>query len=92
MCQGLIDDINPLPAPWGLVLFIVNIFLPGVGTMINSFVDPRGVKWGNLIAGILQLLFAVIIVGWIWSIYWGYLIWCKQIDLGAALDAIKDRD
>ena len=57
-----------------IVLLLLNIFFPGVGTIIMSFMG--GFKVNTLLCGILQLVLAFIIVGWIWSIYWGIL--CLQ--------------
>ena len=60
-----------------LVCFIVNIFIPGVGTIINAVTrEPTSQK--NLIAGIIQLVTSMCLIGWIWSIYWGYLIYQKR--------------
>ncbi|CAM9870895.1 unnamed protein product [Scytosiphon promiscuus] len=50
-------------------MFIVNIFAPGIGTMIVGFLTCN---IENFIMGILQLVLAPFIVGWIWSILWGW--------------------
>ena len=57
-------------------LLILNIILPGVGSMISSFC---GSKFNStaLLYGVLQLLTAAILIGWIWSIYHGCLIHSK---------------
>ena len=34
--------------PWGLVLFIVNIILPGIGTVISAFMDKRRERFNGL--------------------------------------------
>mmetsp|Transcript_2310 Transcript_2310/g.1653 ORF Transcript_2310/g.1653 Transcript_2310/m.1653 type:complete len:80 (+) Transcript_2310:20-259(+) len=78
MLDGLIADINAVDNPWGIILFIVNIFLPGIGSIINSLMGGDGVHTTTLIVGIVQLLTCWILIGWIWSIWWGYLIWQKQ--------------
>ena len=60
-----------------LICFIINICIPGVGTIINAITrEPMSQK--NLIAGIIQMFTACCLVGWIWSIYWGYLIYNKR--------------
>ena len=71
------NDLVPVQAPMGIVLFIVNIFLPGIGTIINSFMSSS-LRSDTLLVGLLQLLTAIIIVGWIWSIYWGYLMYQQE--------------
>ena len=55
----------------GLAYFCLclNIFLPGFGTMVNScagFFSAAGFCYG-----LLQLLLAVTLVGWVWSIVYG---------------------
>ena len=49
-----------------LALLIVNIFLPGVGTIIAGVVDAMGCNSGAVVKGILQMLLAPIIIGWVW--------------------------
>jgi len=60
---------------WGLVIFIIDIILPGIGTLIAGCVGnhPK-----SFIIGILQLILACLLIGWIWSIIWGYLIWKRS--------------
>ena len=71
----LVSSLPRLGGVWPYVCFILNIILPGTGTMICSCVGyPE--KWSKtqLIIGLVQMLTAVYIVGWIMSIYWGWLI------------------
>ena len=63
-----------------LVVLIVNILVPGVGSMVAAYYDPKGCNSKCGIFGILQLLLAVIIVGWIWSIVQGVAIYKKSHD------------
>ena len=57
------------------IICAVNIILPGVGTIIAVVVADRYISnKTQLLVGVFQLLTAYIIFGWIWSIYWGYLI------------------
>ncbi len=77
MCDPLTSDIVSVGAPWGVVLLIVNIFFPGIGTIINALMGSK-CHVTIFIVGVLQLLFAGFIIGWIWSIWWGVLIFQKQ--------------
>ena len=76
-CDKLTADIVSVPAPWGIVLLIINVLLPGIGSIINSLMADK-VRVTTLVVGILQLVLAGFIVGWIWSIIWGVLIFKKQ--------------
>lgn len=61
--------------PWGIVCLILNIVpLPGIGTIIAAIIDDVDVK--NIIFGILQAIIPV--VGWIWGIIWGILIFLES--------------
>lgn len=63
---------------WGLINLVLNIVLPGVGTIISSFQQDGELNLGALIIGILQLVLAWMVIGWIWSIIHGALIYKKS--------------
>ena len=67
------DELTPMKSPMGVILFIVNIILPGIGTIINSFMGSK-FNSTNCIVGLVQLLTCIIIIGWIWSIWWGIVM------------------
>ena len=69
------DSVVKLDKGLAIVCLILNIIFPGVGTMISAC---TGSKFNQLalIYGILQLLTAFLIVGWIWSIVQG--IWILE--------------
>jgi hypothetical protein len=71
--EKLKNDIPVVTKTIGLILLIVNIFLPGVGTMISACVGS-GCKWEQIIVGICQSFTSFLIIGWIWSIWWGIVI------------------
>jgi len=50
-----------------VAVLIVNVILPGIGTIIGGVVGNRPL----IGRGIAQLLLAIIIVGWIWAIITG---------------------
>ena len=72
---NIITDVPRLSGVWPYVCAILNLVLPGTGTMISSCLGYT-VSWSKtqLTVGFLQMLTAVYLVGWIWSIYWAYLI------------------
>eukprot|EP00300_Choanocystis_sp_HF-7_P017656 c19789_g1_i4.p1 GENE.c19789_g1_i4~~c19789_g1_i4.p1 ORF type:complete len:108 (-),score=16.20 c19789_g1_i4:389-679(-) len=61
----------------GIFILILNIVLPGVGSMIAGLLGGKK-DMGCFWAGLLQLLLAVFIIGWIWSIFWGVKIYTKS--------------
>mmetsp|Transcript_37517 Transcript_37517/g.36072 ORF Transcript_37517/g.36072 Transcript_37517/m.36072 type:complete len:91 (-) Transcript_37517:37-309(-) len=57
-----------------LICLILNIFWPGLGTIINALYGEQ--MCAGIIYGLLQMLTCVILVGWIWSIVYG----CKILE------------
>ena len=62
------------------MVLIMDIFVPGVGTIIAAYYDPSGVNRKTMTCGICQMLLTVVVVGWIWSIIQGYCIYKKSIE------------
>ncbi|CAN0219372.1 unnamed protein product [Ectocarpus sp. 12 AP-2014] len=58
--------------PLAFVLLVVNIFVPGLGTFIAGFLTCT---LKSAFTGVLQLVTAPIVVGWVWSIIWGWELW-----------------
>lgn len=50
-----------------LVCLVINIFVPGIGTIVAGVVGNKPM----IGRGIAQLLLAIIIVGWIWALVTG---------------------
>ena len=79
----LITDVPKLKGPWQYICFVLNVIIPGnlyhilrisgSGTMIVSCFSD---KWSKTLfmVGVFQLFLAYILVGWLFSIYWGVLI------------------
>ena len=62
----VIPKLNPTLA---IGLLIVNIFFPGLGTMIVGCVSSqKDVCGGWFCIGFLQMIFALCIFGWVWAI------------------------
>ena len=80
-CKEWQDAIPQTKSPLGIIFFILNIWpgLAGVGSILASFVNTAGkLEQCTLIIGILQWLLEFILIGWLWSIWWGFLIFKKQ--------------
>ena len=43
-----------------------------------SCLSGQCLKGTTYLVGFLQLILSVILVGWIWSILWGYFMWDKK--------------
>ena len=78
VCDKLQEEsVVVVPSPFHIILFIVNIFLPGWGTMISSCCSSNFNPLA-LIVGVIQFITAPILIGWVWSIIWGWLIFKKS--------------
>ncbi len=62
-------------SPWGIACLVLNILLPGTGTMVAAG-NQESKKY--LIFGIVQLLTFWTLVAWAWSIIVGVLIFVKS--------------
>jgi hypothetical protein len=80
------DGIQRVKKPYNLVFFIMNIVLAGSGTIASAYFNEvqlqgepityeRKFSLVTLLIGLLQLTTSWIFIGWVWSIYWGYLIY-----------------
>ena len=76
----IIRDVPRLAGVLPYVVCILNVILPGTGTMISSCAGYT-TSWSKtqLMVGVLQMLTALYIIGWIWSIWWGYLLLRKGL-------------
>ena len=67
----------PMTSTIKFIIFILNLIIPGTGTMLLSTRYKKCSKI-QLIIAILQLIMSWEIVGWIWSITWGVLAFIRQ--------------
>ena len=70
----LVTDIPALKNVTAYICLIINIIIPGVGTMICSCVGDANINKTQLTVGLIQLLTSPYLIGWISSIYWGILM------------------
>lgn len=77
---GILDgwkaDIPALTKGLALVLLILNIFMPSFGTFLSACLGSE-FKMSQIIVGLLQLFTVWLVIGWVWSIWWGILIYQK---------------
>ena len=58
------------------VSIILSEWSLGIGTIIGAAIGKCSKK--AYLVGLLQLILSVIIIGWIWSIFWGYFMFDKK--------------
>jgi len=78
-CADVWEEIKNCSVPtldtnWGTGMLVVNILVPGCGTLVAGIKSERNT---TMVIGVLQFILAFVLIGWIWSIYWGYLIYKK---------------
>ena len=67
-------SVHKVNKPMHILILILNIFFPGVGTMISACLSGGSNLTYTLVIGLIQFFTAGCLIGWIWSIYWGILI------------------
>ncbi len=79
----ILGMVSKVPAPFPIIVLILNIIFPGWGTILSAFIDERSNKnmVETLLIGLVQFFFSWTIVGWIFSIVWGYLIYKRSTGL-----------
>jgi hypothetical protein len=65
-------DIPSLSKGTAIFILVLNIVAPPFGTLLLSCLGGE-FKPTQVVIAILQLLTLGIIIGWIWSIWWGIL-------------------
>ena len=66
------EAVHPMPHSIAVCCLILNIFFPGLGTIINACHGHHAAT--GVIIGILQSFTAILLFGWIWSIAYGVQI------------------
>ena len=77
VCDNWQSSIPSMSKGMATILLIINIFFPGLGTMISACAGGGNMITDQLIVGILQWFTAGCLVGWIWAIWWGFLMMGK---------------
>ena len=77
---ALVSNVPYVTKPVAIIAAILNFLLPGLGTAIAASAASDNVSKTQLIIALIQFLTAVVLLGWIWAIYWGYLLVMKAMD------------
>ena len=75
----LITNVPQVSVLVACLTAVLNVILPGVGTMIIACAPKETTSKTHLVIGILQFLTSFLIIGWIWAIYWSYLVAMKAM-------------
>jgi hypothetical protein len=70
------DKIPVVSRTMAMIILIMNIFLPGWGTVVLGFLSPHHTTYFILI-GLLQFILVGLIIGWVWAIITGVKTWNK---------------
>ncbi|CAI2384251.1 unnamed protein product [Moneuplotes crassus] len=75
-CKHLHRSLLRVGPPYNFIILILNVLIPGSGTILSSFmsVDFNDIQY---YCGILQFFTSICIFGWVWSVYWGCIIFIK---------------
>ena len=68
------SDVPKLSNIWAYVCAFLNLVLPGIGTILSAILGDANINKTQLFVGVFQFLTAVTLLGFVWSIYWAYLI------------------
>ena len=78
-----VKNVPKLSKPLAIFCAVINVILPGFGTITAScLTSEEKVSKTQIYIGLLQFLTGVLIVGWIWSMYWSYLLVCMSFEIG----------
>ena len=78
-----IKDVPKLSKPLAVFCGVINIILPGSGTITAACMTPDDkLSKTQLIIGVLQFFLSLVLIGYVWSIYWSYLIIGKSFEFG----------
>ncbi|MBI2077076.1 MAG: hypothetical protein HYT80_01710 [Euryarchaeota archaeon] len=75
MVEWILNPTKPVEKNMGIVILVLNIVIPGVGTMV----------YGRILRGVIELLTVWLLVGWIFSIIDGIQIMTKATTGTAAI-------
>ena len=83
--SGCCSSANPyVPIEIAPVVLVMDIFMPGVGTIVAAYYDASGCNCKTITCGVFQMILTPILVGWIWSIIQGACIYKKSKEFAAS--------
>mmetsp|Transcript_26 Transcript_26/g.19 ORF Transcript_26/g.19 Transcript_26/m.19 type:complete len:88 (-) Transcript_26:77-340(-) len=79
LVKKVTDYCQPTTTLIAIISLVLNIIFPGCGTILNGVMGPA-LSVEQIIIGVIQIFTAICLIGWIWSILWGILIFLKKKD------------
>lgn len=70
-CSKLVDHIPVMSTCSAVVILIINIFLPGWGTILMTCCNGGDYFAEHILVGLIQFFATPLLFGYIWSIIWG---------------------
>ena len=67
-------EVYPVRNTYSCLILVLNIFLPGVGTMVQACQFKLGFKCSTFAFGWFQLITAPVLFGWVLAIYHAVLV------------------
>ena len=76
-CEEWILTIPSVGACSAAFVLILNVFFPGVGTLLLACLGPSISCGSQTCVGMLQIILSPFLIGWIWAVYWSFLVCAK---------------
>mmetsp|Transcript_31596 Transcript_31596/g.48305 ORF Transcript_31596/g.48305 Transcript_31596/m.48305 type:complete len:109 (-) Transcript_31596:93-419(-) len=73
-----VTDVPEVSLVVAIISAILNVFIPGLGTTVTACAAKENVSKTQLMMALVQFFTTYVLVGWVLSIYWGYLIVMKS--------------
>jgi len=73
----------------GILVLILNILVSGLGTFLVGCAFTKQVNNQIMLWGLLQFICMIILVGWIWSIWWGVVYFIKRNKDGSVTEPVR---
>ena len=70
-------SVVKVPHPWHIIFLVLNVIFPGLGTILSACCGSDLKVWPVMV-GLVQMFTSFLIIGWLWSIWWGWLIFRKS--------------
>ena len=77
MLWELVSTVPYVSTTVAIISALLNCFIPGFGTTLAACMADNVVSKTQLVVGLFQFLTSWLIIGWVASIYWGYLLVIK---------------